>query len=46
MIGGGVEHMGHISFADAANVMNEYGSAFSPELLEKYNLDPRASPPR
>ncbi|MBK5109809.1 MAG: thiolase family protein [Thermoleophilia bacterium] len=38
MIGGGVEHMGHISFGDAAKVMGDYGWAYSPELLERYNL--------
>ena len=38
MIGGGVEHMGHISFADSAKVMSEYGFAYSPALLEKYDL--------
>jgi acetyl-CoA acyltransferase len=41
MIGGGVEHMGHISFADSTEVMKEHGFAFSPELLEKYNLVPQ-----
>jgi acetyl-CoA acetyltransferase family protein len=41
MIGGGVEHMGHIGFADAAKVMEEYGFAYSPELLERYNLVPQ-----
>jgi len=40
-IGGGVEHMGHISFADSAEVMKEHGLAFSPELLERYNLVPQ-----
>jgi acetyl-CoA acyltransferase len=40
-IGGGVEHMGHISFADAAQVMQEHGMAFSPQLLERYNLVPQ-----
>src|SRR5207342_1151150 len=40
-IGGGVEHMGHISFADSASVMEEHGFAFSPELLERYNLIPQ-----
>jgi acetyl-CoA acyltransferase len=40
-IGGGVEHMGHISFADSASVMQEHGFAFSPELLERYNLIPQ-----
>lgn len=38
MVGGGVEHMGHIGFGDAMNVMKEYGFGYSPELLEKYNL--------
>ncbi len=38
MIGGGVEHMGHISFADSYKVMEEYGLGYSPALLEKYNL--------
>jgi acetyl-CoA acyltransferase len=41
MIGGGVEHMGHISFADSADVMKDHGFAFSPQLLEKYNLVPQ-----
>jgi acetyl-CoA acyltransferase len=40
-IGGGVEHMGHISFADSAEVMQEHGFAFSPQLLERYNLVPQ-----
>ncbi|HEX3241981.1 MAG TPA: thiolase family protein, partial [Solirubrobacterales bacterium] len=40
-IGGGVEHMGHISFADSAQVMEQHGFAFSPELLEKHNLIPQ-----
>jgi acetyl-CoA acetyltransferase family protein len=40
-IGGGVEHMGHISFADSAAVMQEHGFAFSPQLLERYNLVPQ-----
>jgi acetyl-CoA acyltransferase len=38
MIGGGVEFMSAISFGDAAKVMGEYGSAYSPELLEQYDL--------
>jgi acetyl-CoA acyltransferase len=41
MIGGGVEHMGHISFADSASVMEEHGFAFSPQLMERYNLVPQ-----
>jgi acetyl-CoA acyltransferase len=40
-IGGGVEHMGHISFADSMEVMQEHGMAFSPQLLERYNLVPQ-----
>jgi acetyl-CoA acyltransferase len=41
VVGGGVEHMGHISFADSAQVMQEHGLAFSPQLLERYNLVPQ-----
>jgi acetyl-CoA acyltransferase len=41
VIGGGVEHMGHISFADSLAVMQEHGMAFSPELMERYNLVPQ-----
>jgi acetyl-CoA acetyltransferase family protein len=40
-IGSGVEHMGHISFADGYEVMKEHGSPFSPELMERYNLVPQ-----
>jgi acetyl-CoA acyltransferase len=40
-IGSGVEHMGHISFADGMATQAEYGAAFSPQLLEKYNLIPQ-----
>src|SRR3954453_12998712 len=40
-IGGGVEHMGHISFADSYEVMEEHGLAFSPELMKKYDLIPQ-----
>ncbi|MBA3302214.1 MAG: thiolase family protein [Thermoleophilaceae bacterium] len=40
-IGSGVEHMGHISFADGMSVMQEHGVAFSPALMEKYNLVPQ-----
>jgi acetyl-CoA acyltransferase len=40
-IGGGVEHMGHISFADGMAVQQEHGIAFSPELMERYNLVPQ-----
>src|ERR687898_908887 len=41
VIGGGVEHMGHISFADSYSVMEEHGMAFSPRLLERYDLVPQ-----
>ncbi len=40
-VGSGVEHMGHISFADGYEVMKEHGSPFSPELMERYNLIPQ-----
>ncbi len=40
-IGGGVEHMGHISFADGYSVMKEHGAPFSPELMERYDLIPQ-----
>ncbi|MDX6699742.1 MAG: acetyl-CoA acyltransferase [Solirubrobacteraceae bacterium] len=40
-IGSGVEHMGHISFADGMKAQSEFGAAFTPELLEKYNLIPQ-----
>jgi acetyl-CoA acyltransferase len=40
-IGGGVEHMGKNSFAKAGEMMGEYGMAFSPELMERYDLIPQ-----
>jgi acetyl-CoA acetyltransferase family protein len=40
-IGSGVEHMGHISFADGYEVMKEHGSPFSPQLMERYDLIPQ-----
>jgi acetyl-CoA acyltransferase len=40
-IGGGVEHMGHISFADGYSVMKEHGAPFSPELMDRYDLIPQ-----
>ena len=40
-IGGGVEHMGHISFADGFSVMQEHGMAFSGPLAERFNLVPQ-----
>jgi acetyl-CoA acetyltransferase family protein len=41
VIGSGVEHMGHISFADSLEVQKEHGFAFSPQLMERYNLVPQ-----
>ena len=38
VIGSGVEHMGHIPFAAGAKTQQEFGSAFTPELLEKHQL--------
>jgi acetyl-CoA acyltransferase len=40
-IGSGVEHMGHISFADGLSVQQEHGAAFTPQLFELYNLVPQ-----
>jgi acetyl-CoA acyltransferase len=40
-VGCGVEHMGHISFADGFQVISEHGQPFTPELLERYNLIPQ-----
>jgi acetyl-CoA acyltransferase len=40
-IGGGVEHMGHISFADGLAVQQDHGLAFTPELMERYDLVPQ-----
>ncbi len=37
-IGGGVEHMGHISFADGMQVQQEHGFAFTPQLMERFDL--------
>ena len=33
--------MGHISFADGLSVQQEHGLAFTPELMERYNLVPQ-----
>ncbi len=41
VIGCGVEHMGHNSFAVGAKVVEEFGAPFTPELLEHYNLIPQ-----
>ena len=41
VIGSGVEHMGHVPFTVGFETQGECGAAFSPELLEKYNLIPQ-----
>jgi acetyl-CoA acyltransferase len=38
VIGSGVEHMGHISFAAGMKTQQEFGSAYTPKLMEKHNL--------
>ena len=38
VIGSGVEHMGHISFAAGMKTQQEFGAAFTPKLMEKHNL--------
>src|SRR3954453_23322241 len=38
VIGSGVEHMGHISFADGAKAQEEFGNAFTAKLMEKHNI--------
>jgi acetyl-CoA acyltransferase len=40
-VGCGVEHMGHNSFAAGVKVQEEYGYAFTPELMERYELIPQ-----
>src|SRR3712207_2854451 len=41
VIGSGVEHMGHLPFSAGLKTQQEFGQAFSPELLERYNLVPQ-----
>jgi acetyl-CoA acyltransferase len=38
VIGSGVEHMGHISFAAGMKTQQEFGAAYTPKLMEKHNL--------
>jgi acetyl-CoA acetyltransferase family protein len=38
IIGSGVEHMGHLPFSAGAKTQQEFGSAFTPKLMEKHNL--------
>jgi len=41
VIGGGVEHMGHIPMGIAFNWVDQIGSPWPPELMERYNLIPQ-----
>src|SRR3954462_8705325 len=41
VIGGGVEHMGHIPMGVGFNWIDQVGSPWPPELMEKYNLIPQ-----
>jgi len=41
VIGGGVEHMGHIPMGVGFNWVDQVGSPWPPELLERYNLVPQ-----
>jgi acetyl-CoA acetyltransferase family protein len=38
VIGGGVEHMGMLPFAAGMKTQEEFGYAFTPELMEKHNI--------
>jgi len=38
MIGSGVEHMGHLPFAATMQTQQEFGVAFTPELMAKHNI--------
>jgi acetyl-CoA acetyltransferase family protein len=38
VVGGGVEHMGHLPFAAGLRTQEEFGSAFTPALLERHQL--------
>jgi acetyl-CoA acetyltransferase len=38
VIGGGVEHMGKLSFAATAKTQEEFGYAFTPELMAMHNI--------
>ena len=41
VIGGGVEHMGHISFGSTAKTQEDHGAAFNEHLLDRYALVPQ-----
>jgi len=38
VVGSGVEHMGHISFAAGMDVQRQYGAAFTEKLMAKHNI--------
>jgi acetyl-CoA acyltransferase len=38
MIGSGVEHMGHLPFAAGMKTQEEFGYAFTPQLMAKHNI--------
>jgi acetyl-CoA acetyltransferase family protein len=38
IIGSGVEHMGHLPFAAGMKTQEEFGYAFTPELMAKHNI--------
>jgi acetyl-CoA acetyltransferase family protein len=38
VIGAGVEHMGHISFAAGEDVQRRHGSPYTPQLLERHDI--------
>ncbi|HXP36420.1 MAG TPA: thiolase family protein [Solirubrobacteraceae bacterium] len=38
MIGSGVEHMGHFPFAAGMKTQEDFGYAFTPELMAKHNI--------
>jgi acetyl-CoA acyltransferase len=38
VIGSGVEHMGHLPFAAGMKTQQEFGTAYTPELLDKHNV--------
>jgi acetyl-CoA acyltransferase len=41
VIGGGVEHMGHVPMGVGFNWVDQVGSPWPPEMMERYNLIPQ-----
>jgi acetyl-CoA acetyltransferase family protein len=41
VIGGGVEHMGHVPMGVGFNWVDQVGSPWPPEMMERYNLVPQ-----